>query len=113
MQSLDCTKFGCPLLVSHVYSNLFSSNPTGSYFMGFKNNQVDWIKKGLFILAFALCFMIRVLDLMDLSRKEVSVPFQALSLTWSIILLHFQVTLPGTEITKDTLLEASHGRGSL
>lgn len=38
---------------------------TGSYFMGFKNNQVDWIKKGLFILAFALCFMIRALDLME------------------------------------------------
>lgn len=81
--------------------------------MGFKNNQVDRIKKGLFILAFAFCFMIRALDLMDLSRKEVSVPFPALSLTWSVILLRFQVTLPGTKITKDTLLEAGHSRGSL
>lgn len=85
---------------------------TGSYFMGFKNNQVDWIKKGLFILAFVLCFMIRALDLMDLSRKEVSVPLQALLLIWSIILLHFQATLPGIETTKDMLLEAGHGRGS-
>lgn len=77
-----------------------SSNPTGSYFMGFKNNQVDRIKKGLFILAFAFCFMIRAPDLMDLSRKEVSVPFQALLLTWNIISLHFQVTLPGTKSQK-------------
>ena len=50
---------------------------------------------------------------MNLSREEVSVPFQALSLTWSIILLYFEATLPGIEITKDTLLEAGHGRGSL
>jgi len=81
--------------------------------MGFKNNQVDQIKKGLFILPFAFCFMISALDLMDLSRKELSVPFQALLLTWSIILLHFQVTLPDTKITKDALLEAGHGTGSL
>lgn len=80
--------------------------------MGFKNNQVDRIKKGLFVLAFALRFMIRALDLMDLSRKEVSVPFQALLLIWSIILLHFQATLRGIKITKDMLWEAGHGRGS-
>lgn len=87
-----------------------SQATTGSYFMGFKSNQVDRIKKGLFILAFALCFMIRELDLMDLSRKEVSVPLQALLLIQSIILLHFQVTLPGIKITKD--MESGHGRGS-
>lgn len=58
MQSPGCAKFGCPLLVSHVYGNLFSSSPNGSYFMGFQNNQVDRIKKGLFILAFTSCFMI-------------------------------------------------------
>lgn len=57
--------------------------------MGFKNNQVDRIEKGLFTLAFAFCFMIRAFDLADLSQKEVSVPFQAPSLTWSIISLHF------------------------
>lgn len=89
-----------------------SQATTGSYFMGFKNKQIDRIKKGLFILAFALRFMIRALDLLDLSRKEVSVPFQALLLIWSIILLHFQATLPGIEITKDMLWEAGHGRGS-
>lgn len=89
-----------------------SQATTGSYFIGFKNSHVDRIKKGLFILAFAFCFMIRALDLMDLSRKEVSVPLQALLLIRRIILLHFQATLPGIEITKDMLLEAGHGRGS-
>lgn len=55
--------------------------------------------------------MIRWLDLMDLSRKEVSVPFQALLLIWSTILLHFQATLPGIEITKDMLWEAGPWQG--
>lgn len=56
--------------------------------------------------------MIRVLDLMDLSRKEVSVPFQALLLLWSTILLHFQATLLGIKITNDMLWEAGHAKGS-
>lgn len=112
MQSLGCTKFGCPLLISHVYSNLFSSNPSGSYFMGFQNNQVDGIRKGLFVFAFAFCFMIRAFDLMDLSQKEASVPFQDLLLTWNRISLHFEVMLLGTKLTKNTLLEAGHIRVS-
>lgn len=104
MQSLGCTKFVCPLLTSHVYSNLFSSNPTGTYFIGFKINQVDWIKKGLFILAFVFRFMIRALDLMDLSQEEASVLFQTLSLTWKIIFLCFQVTqVPKSQSTQQGL----------
>lgn len=49
MQSAGCAKFGCPLLISHVYGRLLSSSPHGSYFMGFKNNQIGLRKVYLFL----------------------------------------------------------------
>lgn len=57
--------------------------------------------------------MIRAFDLRDLSLKEVSIPFQALSLTRSVIPRRFQVTTLGTELTKARLLEAVHGSDSV
>lgn len=61
--------------------------------MGFQNNQIDRIKKGLFILAFTFCFMIGVFDLTDLLLEEVTILFQAPSPTWNTISLHFQAII--------------------
>lgn len=57
--------------------------------------------------------MIRAFDLRDLSLKEVSIPFQALSLTRSVIPRRFQVTTLGTELTKARILEAVHSSDSV